>query len=115
MSQSRTQSSGEGSSAGARKVPLTRPSVTINAETDAGTTTLSKKKKHRGGRRRKDRRKSFAAPPSETADEERENQPSRPTLLDIPEGSHNHDSFYRLSNKNGSNTSLDSEVLLDHR
>lgn len=70
-----------------------------------------KKKKHRAGRKRRTRRQSFAAP-SEAPTEETTGE--RPSLLDAQRTSAHQASFYRLQH-NRSNTSLESEALLDHR
>ncbi|KAK3074057.1 CorA metal ion transporter [Teratosphaeriaceae sp. CCFEE 6253] len=74
-----------------------------------------RRKTHRGGKnRRKTRRPSFAASASENG----AGMDERPSLLDAPDprsSAHQH-SFYRLqSGSNRSNTSLESEALLDHR
>lgn len=73
-----------------------------------------KKKRNRGGKRRRNRRQSFLAPSeaTDTANEERE---ERPTLQNIGRPSAQEASFYRLQSGAGSNTSLESEALLDHR
>lgn len=74
---------------------------------------VGKKKKHRGGKKRRNRRQSFAA----TADLGHDDgSDDRPTLEDIAGhgNSRGSTSFYGLS-RNLSNTSLESEALLDHR
>lgn len=78
----------------------------------AGST---KKRKHRGGKKRR-RRQSFAAPPSEDPTDVPSDTmgPERPSLADVSHEDAARSSFYRLRNK-GSNTSLESEALLDHR
>ncbi|KAK4539301.1 hypothetical protein LTR36_000794 [Oleoguttula mirabilis] len=82
-----------------------------NAPSEAGS--KPKKKRPRGGKnRRKNRRQSFAAPSESNADTE---ELERPTLLDVPRGSATQSSFYRSKAGNRSNTSLESEALLDHR
>ncbi|TKA69738.1 hypothetical protein B0A55_05272 [Friedmanniomyces simplex] len=71
-----------------------------------------KKKTHRGGKnKRKTRRQSFATSEGGPGMDE------RPSLLDVPNprSSANQHSFYRLQTGNRSNTSLESEALLDHR
>ncbi|KAF2108413.1 hypothetical protein BDV96DRAFT_692778 [Lophiotrema nucula] len=76
----------------------------------------AKKRKHRGGKKRRNRRQSFAAPPS-TIDEGDMAGDVRPSLADMPQSSNtsrHNSSFYRLR-ANNSNTSLESEALLDHR
>ncbi|KAI1476673.1 hypothetical protein F4774DRAFT_391988 [Daldinia eschscholtzii] len=78
------------------------PSVSSNA---TASTNQTAKKKHRAGRKhKKARRKSFAAPPDNMPDEV------------IPPSSHsgNRAGFY-MRGRNLSNTSIDSEALLDHR
>lgn len=73
-----------------------------------------KKKKHRAGRKRKNRRQSFIAPSEAT--EDTTDRDGRPSLQDTRAISAQQASFYRLqSNGNRSNTSLESEALLDHR
>ncbi|KAF2008443.1 cora-domain-containing protein [Aaosphaeria arxii CBS 175.79] len=76
----------------------------------AGTTSgQAKKRKHRGGKKRRNRRQSFATTAAAIgADDEAEEE--RPSLANNPASS----SFYRLT-ENHSNTSLESEALLDHR
>ncbi|RMY10395.1 hypothetical protein D0867_08415 [Hortaea werneckii] len=71
-----------------------------------------KKKRPRGGKnRRKNRKQSFVAPSESNAAEVEQ----RPSLLDVPRSSAQQASFYRLQTGNRSNTSLESEALLDHR
>ncbi|GME39576.1 Mg2+ transporter protein CorA-like/Zinc transport protein [Neofusicoccum parvum] len=75
----------------------------------------SKKRKHRGGKKRR-RRQSFAAPPSEDHTDVQSDAmvTERPSLADVTPEEAVRSSFYRLGRK-GSNTSLESEALLDHR
>lgn len=64
-----------------------------------------RRKNHRAGKKKKSRRKSFAAPSEEVV------QGSLTTgALD-----ETRQDFYARPNRNNSNTSIDSEVLLDHR
>ncbi|KAH8727868.1 hypothetical protein GQ44DRAFT_738041 [Phaeosphaeriaceae sp. PMI808] len=82
------------------------------SQTEPSSST-TKKKKHRGGKKRRNRRQSFVG----TADIGTEDMnDERPSLSNIGENSHSRGStsFYRLHN-NLSNTSLESETLLDHR
>ncbi|PNS14281.1 hypothetical protein CAC42_6794 [Sphaceloma murrayae] len=80
-----------------------------------GGVATHKKRKHRGGRKKKTRRQSFAAP-SESTVNDNEELDRRPSLLDGPRPSAaSAAGFYRLKNGNASNTSLESEALLDHR
>jgi magnesium transporter len=71
-----------------------------------------KKKKHRGGKKRRNRRQSFAAADIGTGDMNDE----RPSLANITGNGNSRgtSSFYR-THGNLSNTSLESEALLDHR
>jgi magnesium transporter len=73
---------------------------------------VGKKKKHRGGKKRRNRRQSFAA----NADLGGDGSDERPALEDIAGhgNSRGSTSFYGLS-RTLSNTSLESEALLDHR
>ncbi|PSN64669.1 cora-domain-containing protein [Corynespora cassiicola Philippines] len=86
--------------------------------THATTSTASaKKRKHRGGKKRRNRRQSFAAPADTLVPEEEDMaHETRPNLGDVAGQSHSRgsSSFYRLHG-NHSNTSLESEALLDHR
>lgn len=71
-----------------------------------------KKRRHRGGRKKKNRRQSFIAPSESTQAEDNE----RPSLLATgSRPSAAQASFYRLREGDRSNTSLESEALLDHR
>ncbi|KAK4613824.1 Putative metal ion transporter [Fulvia fulva] len=83
-----------------------------------GETPKPKKKRHRGGRnhKRKNRRQSFAVP-SEATESVVDGDEQRPSLLDASRANASQqDSFYRLQGgRRGSNTSLESEALLDHR
>ena len=92
--------------------PTSAPS---NTSVPQSSEAAKKKKKKRSNKKRKDRRQSFAAPTDETDNTEMEGE--RPSLLDSQDiGSANRDSFYRLgAGRNQSNTSLESEALLDHR
>ncbi|CAJ2500911.1 Uu.00g037640.m01.CDS01 [Anthostomella pinea] len=86
------------------------PFAALDASRNAAgpSSSSAPKKKHRAGRKHKrSRRKSFAAPSESVAGEEDQDQaPSnRPTL---PDTLYTH-------GRNLSNTSIDSEVLLDHR
>lgn len=71
-----------------------------------------KKKRHRAGKKRRNRRQSFIAP-SDTATEADNDQ--RPSLVDTGRPSVAETNFYRLKSAARSNTSLESEALLDHR
>lgn len=105
----------------------TRPSVAPIQETSAGleqssqlfsqaNTENKKKRKHRGKKSKRDRRQSFAAPSEGSL------QVAIPEIMTeqhVRDRSHSglRQSFYRLGHSGGSmsNTSLDSEALLDHR
>lgn len=75
-------------------------------------TVAPKKRRHRGGKKRRNRRQSFIAPSESTAADDTDR---RPSLLDGPRPSNTQSSFYRLHHGAQSNTSLESEGLLDHR
>ncbi len=87
--------------------------VTLRPDVAVGPQTIPKKKRnnHRGGRKKRPRRQSFAV--------------SNDDGVGMPEisSSHRRDqtenaaraSFYRLQGRNLSNTSIESETLLDHR
>lgn len=70
----------------------------------------SKKKKHRGGKKRRSRRKSFAVP-NATDDEARPSSDKKTSQSPETRGPTD---FY-MHGRNLSNTSLESEALLDHR
>lgn len=79
----------------------------------SSATAPAKKKKHRGGKKRRNRRQSFAAGADiGTGDMNDE----RPSLANLGGNSNSRgsSSFYQL-HSNLSNTSLESEALLDHR
>jgi magnesium transporter len=86
--------------------PLSRAESSTNPNGDA----KPKKKRHRAGKNRKKRRPSFVAESevSEAVDSE-----ARPSVADVR--ATQEASFYRLRQGNRSNTSLESEALLDHR
>ncbi|KAK7941271.1 cora-domain-containing protein [Apiospora aurea] len=90
---------------------LAGPSQTTPAESSnvSPGSQIPKKKKHRGGRKhRRPRRKSFAAP----ADED--GGPSSPHRGGDEPTSSRPNNFY-MRGRNLSNTSIESEALLDHR
>ena len=77
-----------------------------------------KKRKHRGGKKKRNRRQSFAAPSEDSALPALDDGAGEHSLLEVP----SNDSaarmpFYRRGHSSGnlSSTSLDSDVLLDHR
>jgi magnesium transporter len=83
------------------------------APASGSSSAVGKKKKHRGGKKRRNRRQSFAASADMGHGDDTE---GRPSLADIAGhgNSRGSTSFYGLS-RNLSNTSLESEALLDHR
>ena len=101
--QSQSVSQAQGTSSSGAYVPQ-------NTE---GTGTTTKKKRHRAGKKRRNRRQSFIAHSDTTATEAEPDQ--RPGLLDTSRPSAAETSFYRLKSAARSNTSLESEALLDHR
>lgn len=101
------------------------PAFSNTANTDAAAATSTppagfsdenvpqKKRRHRAGRKHKKRRPSFV-PPSDA--ELTDATEGRPSLLNVPEDIAEQAPFYRIRQSRGmSDTSLDSEVLLDHR
>lgn len=80
---------------------------------DASTPTAPKKKRHRGGKKRR-RRQSFAAPQSDQDAHSDAHDAERPSLAEVNRQKAATNRFYRLG-QNRSNTSLESEALLDHR
>lgn len=87
-------------------MPLSRAESSTNANGDA----KPKKKRHRAGKNRKKRRPSFVA---ESEASEAVGVDGRPGLAEAR--ATQEASFYRLRQGNRSNTSLESEALLDHR
>jgi len=77
--------------------------------------TAPKKKRHRAGKKRRNRRQSFVAPSESTVTNDQDDTDRRPSLLDNSRSSGAQNSFYRLKSAAKSNTSLESEALLDHR
>ena len=77
--------------------------------------TAPKKKRHRAGKKRRNRRQSFVAPSESTVTNDQDDTDRRPSLLDNARSSGAQNSFYRLKSAAKSNTSLESEALLDHR
>nr|POE52021.1 putative metal ion transporter c17a12.14 [Quercus suber] len=94
------------------KPPVESVTASSTGNANGGAGPPAKKKRHRAGKKRKNRRTSFAAP-SETT-ESVVDRDDRPSLLDS-RPSAQQSSFYRLQGGNRSNTSLESEALLDHR
>ncbi|KAF2477679.1 cora-domain-containing protein [Lindgomyces ingoldianus] len=82
---------------------------------EASSSSPAKKRKHRGGRKRRNRRQSFAATSEAMEAGDLTSEP-RAGLVDVTSQPHSRttSSFYRLQ-ANHSNTSLESEALLDHR
>jgi len=87
-------------------VPLSRATSSTNPNGEA----KPKKKRHRAGKNRKKRRPSFVAESEVSEAVEGEGRPSIADARATQEAS-----FYRLRQGNRSNTSLESEALLDHR
>lgn len=75
----------------------------------------SKKKRHRAGKKRRNRRQSFIAPSEATETELDVDQRSSHLDNNRPAPGQSQASFYRLKSAARSNTSLESEALLDHR
>ncbi|KAH7328876.1 hypothetical protein B0I35DRAFT_507261 [Stachybotrys elegans] len=80
--------------------PSSTPAPTSHPANQSPRPTPKKRKGHRGGKKKRSRRKSFALI-DDDGHEELEGTPS--------------ETFYRLPEENLSGTSIDSELLLDHR
>jgi magnesium transporter len=102
-------SGGPSYAAAAASDPPTRPGLEAGPSSSAPG---KKKKTHRGGKKRRNRRQSFAA----AADlAQGDSMDERPSLANVSHGqSRGSNGFYR-THSNLSNTSLESEALLDHR
>lgn len=77
-----------------------------------------KKRKHRGGKKKRNRRQSFAAPSEDSALPTLEEGPGEDPSAEMPSNTLSaRKPFYRRGQSSGnlSSTSLDSDVLLDHR
>ena len=91
-------------------------STTNALPTTQGEAAAGKKRRnHRAGKKKRNRRQSFAAPGDATGNED--GARSNHEQLDAPTSSSTRPPFYRLgqSGRNLSDTSLDSQALLDHR
>lgn len=85
-----------------------------SSQPDASKRDGAKKKRHRGGKKRRARRQSFAAP-SETGTDVPDLEVRRPTPLVSPGNTGARSSFFNIAQGMRSNTSLESEALMDHR
>lgn len=85
--------------------PSPHPQATTQASSSANNGPARTKKSHRGGKKKRSRRKSFVAEPEDMP----EDGVSQPSVNAARE------TFYSLHGRNMSNTSIDSEALLDHR
>lgn len=96
--------------------PATNPSGTAASTGNiAGDHSNVSYKKKRRRRKKRDRRESFAAPSDDASSMAAQTNSNR-DLLDVPDRTERSQSFYRLGHdQNLSNTSMDSEALLDHR
>jgi magnesium transporter len=99
---------------GASYAQVAAPNASAQDQAEPSSSAPAKKKKtHRGGKKKRNRRQSFAASSDiGTGDMNDE----RPSLANVTGNtrSRGSNSFYRMSS-NLSNTSLESEALLDHR
>ncbi len=82
---------------------------TLRPDPATGQGHSRKKRNHRGGKKKRNRRQSFAAP-SDDGSAMAETSQSRGAAQSAARSS-----FYRLKGRNMSNTSIESETLLDHR
>ena len=91
---------------------MAAPTSSSTAQPAASSEPVQPKKRkgHRGGKKKKSKRQSFNAP-SEATEEGQEVQ----QRLEVPQRPSQHAPFYRMQGANRSNTSLESEALLDHR
>jgi magnesium transporter len=97
----------------AMPAPTSAPRSSVPDAGDGSTfgAPATKKKRHRAGKnRKKNRRQSFVAPSE--ADETPAEGDQRPSLRPQPNGRQQNSSFYRVHD-NKSNTSLESQALLD--
>jgi len=84
------------------------------AEAGGSSAAPAKKKKHRAGKKRRNRRQSFAASGDLNTGDMSNERPSLTNVTGNNGNSRGSSRFYRSQN-NLSNTSLESEALLDHR
>lgn len=99
-----------GGSGGDRSAGAGTSGAAAGGSSNAGSEQTSKKKKNRGGKKRRSRRKSFAVP-NATDDEARPSSAKKTSQSPDARGPPD---FY-MHGRNLSNTSLESEALLDHR
>jgi len=85
--------------------------ATIRPNAAAQLTGARKKRNHRGGKKKRARKQSFAASTEDGSGMLETPQPHRNGQAESAARS----SFYRLDGRNLSNTSIESEALLDHR
>jgi len=84
---------------------------TLRPEGNASQPAPRKKRNHRGGKKKRARRQSFAV-----SNEDGSGMPETPQSHRAGHSqSAARSSFYRLQGRNLSNTSIESEALLDHR
>lgn len=91
---------------------LENSTATLRPDASTSQGPAKKKRNHRGGKKSKKRRQSFAMDPSEDGSGMPETSQSSRNLN---EQNNARSSFYRIQGRNHSNTSLESEALLDHR
>ena len=84
--------------------------TTLRPET-AAQAIPRKKRNHRGGRKKRQRKQSFAVSTEDGSGMPETSQSHRPSASQNAARA----SFYRLQGRNLSNTSIESEALLDHR
>lgn len=85
------------------------PHNTLRPVAAASTPSKKKRNNHRGGKKRRNRRQSFAGPSDNGSSMGEISQLNRAESRGV------RDSFYIQHGRNLSNTSLESEALLDHR
>src|ERR1700728_3638214 len=86
-------------------------SSTLRLDPAAAQGAVRRKRSHKGGKKKRNRRQSFAAPSDDGSGLPEASQSRAEVHVQIGGRSN---SFYRLQ-RNLSNTSIESETLLDHR
>ncbi|KAF1985879.1 cora-domain-containing protein [Aulographum hederae CBS 113979] len=101
------------------RAPPNPSAIQFDAEASgppAATAEGGKRKKKRSGKKKRARRQSFAAPADPMVEGGgASSAQERPGMMDGQDNSAARGSLYRLGNAARSNTSLESEALLDHR
>jgi magnesium transporter len=111
-----SDAAGRANQGGATYAQAAAPAASADPQGQAGASSSgpAKKKKHRGGGKKKRNRRQSFAPTADIGTGDMDDE--RPSLANVGGNSHGrgNSSFYRMHG-NLSNTSLESEALLDHR